>query len=133
MHSDPIADLLTRIRNASGVGHPMVEMPASKLKVELVKLLQKEGYVRGYELRDLPQNGQQVLRVLLKYDANGYPMIRKVNRVSRPGLRKYAKVDNLPRVLAGAGVAVVSTSKGLLSDREARRERVGGEVLCYVY
>lgn len=131
MYTDPIADLLTRIRNASNVGLPMVEVPASKLKVEIAKLLQREGFIRSYETREA--EGRKTLRVLLKYDDNGYPLIRKLVRVSRPGLRKYYKVDNLPRILSGAGVAIVSTPRGLLSDREARRERVGGELLCYVY
>ncbi len=131
MYNDPIADMLTRIRNASNVGLPMVEVPASKLKIELAKVLQKEGYVRSYEIREAGDH--KTLRVLLKYDSQGYALIRKLVRVSRPGLRKYYKVDNLPRILGGGGIAVVSTSKGLLSDREARREHVGGEVLCYVY
>jgi small subunit ribosomal protein S8 len=131
MYNDPIADLLTRIRNASNVGLPMVEVPASKLKVELVRLLQQEGYIRSYECREV--NGRKILRILLKYNQDGYPTIRRLVRVSRPGLRKYYKVDNLPRILSGAGVAIVSTSRGLLSDREARKLRVGGEVLCYVY
>jgi small subunit ribosomal protein S8 len=131
MYNDPIADLLTRIRNASNAGLPMVEVPASKLKIEIAKLLQKEGYIRSYEIREA--GNHKTLRVLLKYDETGYPMIRKLVRVSRPGLRKYYKVDNLPRILSGAGVAVVSTPKGLLSDREARKLRVGGELLCYIY
>ena len=131
MYNDPIADMLTRIRNASNVGLPMVEVPASKLKIEIAKVLQKEGYIRSYEIREA--GNHKTVRILLKYDAQGYPLIRKLTRVSRPGLRKYYKVDNLPRILAGAGTAIVSTSKGLLSDREARKERVGGEVLCYIY
>jgi len=131
MYNDPIADMLTRIRNASNVGHSMVEVPASKLKIEIAKVLQKEGYIRSYEMREA--GGHKTLRILLKYDEKGYPLIRKLARVSRPGLRKYYKVDNLPRFLGGAGVAIVSTPKGLLSDREARRERVGGEVLCYIH
>lgn len=131
MYNDPIADMLTRIRNASNVGHPMVEVPASKLKTELAKVLQKEGYIRSYEIREA--NNFKTLRVLLKYDSEGYPLIRKLVRVSRPGLRKYYKVDNLPRILGGGGTAIVSTPKGLLSDREARKAHVGGEVLCYVY
>lgn len=129
--TDPIADMLTRIRNAAAAGLPMVEVPASKLKIEIAKVLLQEGYVRSYEVREA--EGRKTLRVLLKYDTKGYPVIRKLVRVSRPGLRKYYKVDNLPRILAGAGVAIVSTPKGLLSDREARRERVGGELLCYIY
>lgn len=131
MYNDPIADMLTRIRNGSSASLPMVEVPVSKLKIELAKVLQKEGYVRSYEIREA--GDRKTLRILLKYDQNGYPLIRKLVRVSRPGLRKYYKVDNLPRILSGAGVAIVSTPKGLLSDREARRERVGGEVLCYIY
>lgn len=131
MYNDPIADLLTRIRNASNVGLPMVEVPASKLKVEIVRLLQQEGYIRSYECKEA--EGRKTLRVLLKYNQDGYPTIRRLVRVSRPGLRKYYKVDNLPRILSGAGIAIVSTSKGLLSDREARKQRLGGEVLCYVY
>jgi len=131
MYNDPIADMLTRIRNAAAAGLPMVEVPASKLKIEIAKVLLQEGYVRSYEVREA--EGRKTLRVLLKYDTKGYPVIRKLVRVSRPGLRKYYKVDNLPRILAGAGVAIVSTPKGLLSDREARRERVGGELLCYIY
>ena len=131
MYNDPIADLLTRIRNASSVGLPMVEVPVSKLKVEITRLLQEEGYVRSYEIRETEQ--KKTLRIALKYDSNGYPTIRRIARVSRPGLRKYYKVDNIPRILSGAGVAIVSTSKGLLSDREARKQRVGGEVLCCVY
>jgi len=131
MYNDPIADMLTRIRNASNVSLPMVEVPASKLKIEIAKLLQKEGYIRSYEIREA--NNRQTLRMLLKYDAQGYPLIRKLVRVSRPGLRKYFGANNLPRILSGAGVAIVSTPKGLLSDREARKERVGGEVLCYIY
>lgn len=131
MYNDPIADLLTRIRNASNAGLPMVEVPSSKLKIEIIKLLLKEGYVRSYETREA--GSHKTLRILLKYDAQGYPLIRKLVRVSRPGLRKYYKANNLPRILSGAGTAIVSTPKGLLSDREARKENVGGEVLCYVY
>lgn len=131
MYNDPIADMLTRIRNASNVGLPMVEVPASKLKIELAKVLQKEGYIRSYEVREA--GNHKTVRVLLKYDSEGYPLIRKLVRMSRPGLRKYYKVDNLPRILGGGGTAIVSTSQGLLSDREARKANVGGEVLCYVY
>lgn len=132
MNTDPIADFLTRIRNASIVSHPTVDMPASKLKIELAKLLQDEGYIQSFETKEDAASGHQTLRLNLKYDEEGFPVIRKLKRISRPGLRRYFKVDNLPRVLSGAGVAVVSTSKGLLSDRAARRERVGGELLCVV-
>lgn len=133
MYNDPIADLLTRIRNACSAGLPLVEVPASKLKVEIAKLLLKEGYVRSYELREDKDKKHKSLRILLKYDEEGFPVIRVIKRVSRPGLRKYSKVDNLPRILAGSGIAIVSTNKGLLTDRAARRERAGGEVLCYIY
>ena len=133
MHSDPIADLLTRIRNAHHAGLPSLEAPASKMKIELVKLLQREGYIRSFELREDQKTRKQVIRVQLKYDNDGLPVIRKIKRVSRPGLRTYSKIDTLPRVLSGAGIVVLSTNKGLLTDREARRERVGGEVLCTVY
>lgn len=133
MNQDPIADLLTRIRNASNIGLSMLESPSSKLRVEVAKVLLKEGYIRSYELREDKEQNRQTLRILLKYDQAGYPVIRRIKRVSRPGLRLYKKVDNLPRILAGAGMAIISTNKGLLSDRAARRERVGGEVLCYVY
>jgi len=132
MNTDPISDLLTRIRNAASAGHKFVELPASKLKVELVKVLLQEGYIKSYELKDDPQGRFQTMRVVLKYDSTGHPIIRKLRRVSRPGLRKYSKVLNLPRVLNGAGVAILSTSKGILTDRAARRDRVGGEILCFV-
>ncbi len=128
MNTDPIADFLTRLRNASLVSHPSVEMPSSKLKVALAKLLQREGYVQSYELRD--SGKYPLLRIVLKYDGEGYPVIQRIKRVSRPGLRKYHRVANIPRVLSGAGIAVISTSKGLMSDRQARRENMGGEILC---
>jgi len=132
MYNDPIADLLTRIRNACMAGHTKVEVPSSKLKVELVKVLQKEGYIRSYELRE-EEGVKKTLRIMLKYDDNGYPVIRKIKRVSTPGLRRYFKVDNLPRVLHGAGISIISTNRGLMTDREARKERVSGELLCQVY
>jgi small subunit ribosomal protein S8 len=111
----------------------MVEIPHSKLKEELVKLFLQEGYIRGYELREDNRRHFKTLRVLLKYDMRGYPVFRKIQRVSRPGLRKYAGSDKMPRILGGAGIAVVSTNQGLKTDRTCRRERLGGEVLCYVY
>lgn len=132
MNTDPIADLLTRIRNAARAGHKFVELPASKLKIEMVKVLLQEGYIKSYELKDAPQANAKALRVVLKYDKNGDPVIRRLKRISSPGLRKYSKVTNLPRVLNGSGVAIVSTNKGLLTDRAARREGVGGEILCIV-
>ncbi len=128
MNTDPIADFLTRLRNASLVSHPSVEMPSSKLKVELAKVLQREGYVQSYELRD--GDKYPLLRLVLKYDQDGYPVIRSIKRASRPGLRKYYRVNNIPRELSGAGIGILSTSKGLMSDRQARRENIGGEMLC---
>jgi len=132
MNTDPIADLLTRLRNAAQAGHKHVEMPSSKLKVALVKVLQQEGYIQSFETKASASGHFQVLRVLLKYDASGYPVIRRIRRVSRPGLRKYTNVINAPRVLNGAGISIISTNKGLLSGRAARREKVGGEILCTV-
>lgn len=133
MQTDPIADYLTRIRNATLVGHDFVEMPSSKLKVEITKLLLEEGYIRSYELQHDKRHNAERLRIMLKYNEAGYPVIRKLQRVSRPGLRKYFKANNLPRILAGAGVGVVSTSKGVMSDRAARRDKLGGELMCTVY
>ena len=129
--TDPIADMLTRIRNASMVAHPSVEMPSSKLKVQLAKLLKEEGFITDYSVKEV--GNFKVLEITLKYDAKNKPIITKLERVSKPGLRSYSKAKNLPKVLGGMGIAVVSTSKGLLTDRKARKENLGGEVLCYVY
>jgi len=131
MNTDPIADMLTRIRNANVVSHPEVEMPASNLKVEMAKLLKDEGYIANYEVKEVGKF--KVLNISLKYDAQNNPVITNLQRVSRPGLRSYCKAKNLPQVLGGMGIAVVSTSKGLLTDRKARQENVGGEVVCYVW
>lgn len=129
--TDPIADMLTRIRNANQVSHTSVSMPSSKLKVQLAKLLKEEGFIADYRVNE---EGQfKVLEITLKYDAKNKPVITKLERVSKPGLRNYSKAKNLPKVLGGMGIAVVSTSKGLLTDRKARKENLGGEVLCYVY
>ena len=128
--TDPIADLLTRIRNANMVNHAQVEIPSSKLKVELVKLLKEEGYIQDYEIKE--KDGFKVIVVELKYISNK-PVIRGLQRVSTPGLRTYSKAKNLPRVFGGMGVAIVSTSKGLMTDKLARKENIGGEVLCYVW
>ena len=127
--TDPIADLLTRIRNANMVNHAQVEIPSSKLKVELVKILKEEGYIQDYEIKE--KDGFKVIVVELKYISNK-PVIRGLQRVSTPGLRTYSKAKNLPRVFGGMGVAIVSTSKGLMTDKLARKENIGGEVLCYV-
>ena len=131
MNTDPIADMLTRIRNANMVSHSTVEMPSSKLKVELAKLLKEEGFITDYEVKEVGKF--KVLTVILKYDMNKKPVITKLERISKPGLRNYSKAKNLPKVLGGMGIAIVSTSKGLLTDRKARKENIGGEVLCYVY
>ena len=129
--TDPIADMLTRIRNANMVSHETVEIPASKLKIELAKLLKSEGFIADYEVKE---SGKfKVIVVTLKYDERKRPVISKLERISKPGLRNYCKAKNLPKVLGGMGIAIVSTSKGLLTDRKARKENIGGEVLCYVY
>ena len=131
MNTDPIADMLTRIRNANTAKHSTVELPSSKLKVELAKLLKSEGYIGEYTVSE---DGQfKTLKITLKYDQSGQPIITNLHRVSKPGLRSYKKAKNLPKVFDGVGIAVVSTSKGLLTDRKARKENVGGEVLCYVW
>ena len=131
MNTDPIADMLTRIRNANMVKHETVDVPSSKLKVELAKLLKEEGFIADYEVKE--QGKFKVITISLKYDENKKPVITKLQRVSRPGLRSYSKAKNLEKVLGGLGVAIISTSKGLLTDRKARKENVGGEVLCYIY
>ena len=131
MNTDPIADMLTRIRNANTVKHPSVEVPASKLKIELAKLMKEEGFIADYEVQEKGQF--KVIVISLKYDVNGKPVITKLERISKLGLRHYSKAKNLQKVLGGMGIAVVSTPKGLLTDRKARKENVGGEVLCYVY
>ena len=131
MNTDPIADMLTRIRNANAVSHPSVEMPSSKLKVALARLLNEEGYISNYE--EKVEGFVKTLSIELKYDENNKPVITSLKRVSKPGLRNYCKAKNLPQVLGGMGVAVVSTSKGLLTDRKARKENLGGEVLAYIY
>ena len=128
--TDPIADLLTRIRNANMVNHSNVEIPSSKLKVELVKLLKTEGYIADYSI--VKKGNFDVINVELKYN-NNVPVIKGLQRVSTPGLRTYSKAKNMPRVFGGLGIAVVSTSKGLMTDKAARKENIGGEVLCYIW
>ena len=127
--SDPIADMLTRIRNAQGVEKTEVVMPASKLKVAIAGVLKDEGYIDGFEVS--PNEGKPQLRIGLKYYA-GRPVIERLERVSRPGLRIYKSRDDLPEVMNGLGVAIVSTSRGVMTDRKARTQGVGGEVICYV-
>ncbi|MBE0492745.1 MAG: 30S ribosomal protein S8 [Thiomicrospira sp.] len=127
--SDPIADMLTRIRNGQLAGHAKVSMPSSKVKASLAKLLVDEGYVSSFDVKDT--DGKSILSVDLKY-YQGKPVIEMLKRVSRPGLRVYKNKDELPKVIGGLGVAVVSTSKGIMSDRDARMQGVGGEIICYV-
>ncbi|MDD2519467.1 MAG: 30S ribosomal protein S8 [Kiritimatiellae bacterium] len=129
--SDPIADMLTRIRNACKAGLPAVEMGHSRLKAEIARLLKKEGYVA--DVADATEDGKKILRVVLKYDYNEKPIIQQLQRVSKPGLRRYVAATAIPRVRGGLGTAVLSTSRGLMTDREARAARVGGEVLCQVW
>ena len=127
--TDPIADMLTRIRNAQAVGKTVVSMPSSRLKTSIDQVLKDEGYIDGFTTRD--NEGKEELEIGLKYYA-GEPVIEKIERVSRPGLRIYKGRDELPRVMNGLGVAIVSTSKGVMTDRKARATGVGGEVLCIV-
>ncbi|MBM7573078.1 30S ribosomal protein S8 [Aquibacillus albus] len=129
--TDPIADMLTRIRNANMVRHEKLELPASNLKKEVADILKREGFIRDYEL--IEDNKQGVLRLFLKYGVNEERVITGLKRISKPGLRVYAKADEIPKVLNGLGIAVVSTSKGVLSDKEAREQAIGGEVLAYIW
>ena len=129
--SDPIADMLTCIRNASRAGLPATEMGHSRLKAEVARIPKKEGYIA--DVATAERDGKKVLRVTLKYDYNEKPIIQQLRRVSRPGLRRYVGAAEIPRVRGGMGTAVLSTSRGVMSDREARAARVGGEVLCQVW
>ncbi len=131
--TDPIADMLTRIRNANAAMHDSVRMPSSKLKVSLADILKREGYIAGYQVRPAERGPGEVLEITLKYAPDRTRTIGGLKRVSKPGLRIYARADRMPRVLGGLGVAVLSTSQGLMTDREARTRHVGGEVLCYVW
>ncbi len=131
MNTDPIADMLTRIRNANMVTLPEVSMPSSKLKVALAKLLKEEGYIVDY--KETSEGVFKTLTITLKYDEHNKPVITNLRRVSRPGLRTYHKAKNLEQVFGGMGISVISTSKGLLTDRKARKENLGGEVLCQVW
>lgn len=131
--TDPVADMLTRIRNANIAMHDDTSMPSSKLKENLAALLEREGYIEGYTVTETPGKPGRTLTVTMKYSPDRARVISGIKRVSKPGLRVYSKADKVPRVLGGLGVAVLSTSQGLLTDREARKRRVGGEVLCYVW
>ncbi|CQR71624.1 30S ribosomal protein S8 [Sporomusa ovata DSM 2662] len=129
--TDPIADMLTRIRNANSVYHDKVEIPASKIKQAVVQILKDEGFVRDYDM--IADGKQGMIRVSLKYGPNREKVITGIKRISKPGLRVYAKKEQLPRVLGGLGIAIISTSKGIMSDKLARKEGLGGEVLAYVW
>ncbi len=131
--SDPIADMLTRIRNANLAKHDRVTMPSSKLKESLAKVLEKEGYIRSFATAEAGDRPGKMLTIEMKYSDDRERVISGLKRVSKPGLRVYSASSDVPRVLGGLGVAVLSTSKGLMTDREARKGRVGGEVLCYVW
>ncbi len=131
--TDPIADYLTRIRNAQQSRHRVVEIPASKLKKAITEILYDQGYILKYKFEEVPGKSG-IIKIALKYDpVTGEPVIRGLKRISKPSLRKYAGVKELPRVINGLGIAIVSTSKGVMTDKQARKENVGGEVLCYVY
>ena len=132
MYSDPIADFLTRVRNAISAGHRVVEIPASNLKKEMTKILFDQGYILSYKFNDNKVQG--TIKISLKYDRDTKEsVIRKIQRVSTPGLRKYVSSTEIPRVLNGLGIAIISTSKGVMTNKRAKQENVGGEVLCYVY
>ena len=131
--TDPVADMLTRLRNGNVALHDQVRMPSSKLKEALAQVLEREGYIEGYRVDDDPKGPGRVLTVAMKYTADRKRTISGIRRVSKPGLRIYRPADRLPRVLGGLGVAVLSTSQGLMTDREARQRHVGGEILCYVW
>ena len=129
--TDPIADLLTRIRNANTSKHETVDCPASKIKTSIVDILANEGYIKGYQV--IEDGKQGVIRITLKYSPSGERVISGLKRVSKPGLRYYASAEEMPRVLKGLGTAIVSTSKGVMTDKAARKEHIGGEVLCFVW
>ena len=131
MNSDTVSDFLTRIRNAQQAGHRRVDIPASKLKRAMAKILVDKGYISKFI--DIEDSKQGVLRLFLKYDAYGQPVIKEIKRISKPGLRKYSPSDALPRSFGGLGVVIVSTSKGVMTDKEAKKLNVGGEVLCSIY
>jgi small subunit ribosomal protein S8 len=131
--NDPIADMLTRVRNANLAMHDEVVMPSSKLKEALAALLEKEGYIESWSAEDATDRPGRLLTIEMKYSESRERVISGIQRISKPGLRVYSKSTAVPRVLGGLGVAVVSTSKGLMTDREARRQHMGGEVLCYVW
>ena len=129
--TDPIADMLTRIRNANSAKHKTVDVPASKMKTAIAEILFKEGYIKSFEI--INNENQGIIRITLKYDEKGTRVIDGIKRISKPGLRVYAGKEELPRVLNGLGIAIISTSKGLKTDKEAREAGIGGEVLAYIW
>lgn len=131
--TDPVADFLTRIRNAVMAGHKVVEAPASNIKKDITRILFEKGYILSYKFLE-DEGPQGIIKIALKYEPKSHkPAIKGIDRISRPGLRRYSGVDEIPRVLNGMGIAIISTSKGLMTDKEAKNEKVGGEILCYVY
>lgn len=132
MNTDPIADFLTRIRNAISAKHRIVEIPSSNIKKEITRVLHEKGFITNYKFEDDSIQGK--IKIALKYNARTkVSAIEKIDRISKPGLRKYVDSDNLPRVINGLGIAILSTSKGVITDKEAKKLKIGGEVLCYVY
>ena len=131
MMTDPIADMLTRIRNANNAKHKSVDIPASNIKKQISEILLKEGYIKNYEVIDDDKQG--IIRIDIKYGENDEKVISGLKRISKPGLRVYAKNSEVPKVLGGLGIAIISTSKGIITDKEARNSNVGGEVICYVW
>lgn len=129
--TDPVADMLTRIRNANTVGHATVDVPASKMKKSIADILVKEGYIKGYDI--IEEGSQGIIRVQMKYGTGKERVISGIKKISKPGLKVYAKKDEVPKVLGGLGIAIISTSSGIISDKEARKQGVGGEVICYVW
>ena len=129
--TDPIADMLTRIRNANTVHHDSVNIPASKIKLAMAEILKQEGFIREYELKKSSKQG--TIRVYLKYGPHKEKVISGLKRISKPGLRVYAQKDDMPKVLGGLGIAIISTSQGIMTDKSARKAGIGGEVLCYIW
>ncbi len=131
MMTDPIADMLTRVRNSNDAKHSSVDIPASNVKKDLARILLEEGFINGYDVIDDGKQG--ILRVELKYGPNNEKVMSGIRKISKPGLRVYVKSDEVPKVLGGLGIAIVSTSKGIMTDKDARKEGIGGEVICYVW
>ena len=129
--TDPIADMLTRLRNANTVGHETVEIPASKMKKAIAEILKEEGYITDFDV--IEDDKQGMIKVTMKYGSNKERVISGIKKISKPGLKVYAKANEVPKVLGGLGIAIISTSKGIVSDKEARKLGVGGEVICYVW